>query len=348
MSDDLGEAIAEDPLEELPQPEVTFNPINPATWRDPSVVVEGFLKNPGPLKYTGNVDEVINHFGGYGFEQVDHGFGMVLYCHTIDGKAIVVPKGWWIIPGPQGGTFTVRVDHADLPTEKKPAPTFVSKPAEIRAIQFRGDNIKEIWDAFGTAGIYGPTEKNPNWLILTTTHGDTAPCRVGDWVVPDSRPDTFYPVKPEVFEKRWKAGSLVEEAANPTHRVSISVDVNQQQWAKIFGQFSELVENLGTEYPSAHVVSKVLSKVEPVEEVALEPATDSDAQNIIQGLAVAGYEIWKKRKNEDDLLVFNERTRLKLRNILYAQFPDFSQNDADDLIAAIVNSGIVFRERSGQ
>lgn len=80
------------------------------------------------------------------------------------------------------------------------------KPIEIEAVQFTGDNVEEIWDAFGVSsvrGIYGPTEANPDYLILTTTHGDPAPARAGDWVIPDSRPDTFYPCKPDVFEATY-------------------------------------------------------------------------------------------------------------------------------------------------
>ncbi len=62
------------------------------------------------------------------------------------------------------------------------------KPVEIEAIQFTGSNVQEIWDAFGTAGIYGPTEKNPDHLILTTVHGDEAPARAGDWVIRTGSP----------------------------------------------------------------------------------------------------------------------------------------------------------------
>lgn len=85
--------------------------------------------------------------------------------------------------------------------------TYRKKPIETPAIQFTGDNVTEIWDAFGADGIYGLTEKNPDFLILTTTHGDPAPCRVGDWVVPDSKPGTFYPIKPDVFEATYEAVS---------------------------------------------------------------------------------------------------------------------------------------------
>jgi hypothetical protein len=83
-------------------------------------------------------------------------------------------------------------------------PKFRKKPIVIEAIQFTGDNVNEIWDRFGAAGIYGPTETNPDHLILTTTHGDPAPARVGDWVVPDSQPHTFYPIKPDVFEATYE------------------------------------------------------------------------------------------------------------------------------------------------
>lgn len=78
------------------------------------------------------------------------------------------------------------------------------KPVVIEAIQFTGDNVEEIWAAFGATGIYGPTETNPDHLILTTVHGDPAPCRPGDWVIPDGEPGTFYPCKPDIFEATYE------------------------------------------------------------------------------------------------------------------------------------------------
>ena len=81
---------------------------------------------------------------------------------------------------------------------------FRKRPIEIEAVQFTGNNVQEIWDAFGAEGIYGPTEKNPDHLVLTTTHGDPSPCRAGDWVIPDSRPGTFYPCKPDVFAATYE------------------------------------------------------------------------------------------------------------------------------------------------
>jgi hypothetical protein len=78
------------------------------------------------------------------------------------------------------------------------------KPVITEAIQWTGENIEEIWDWGGTAGIYGPTEKNPDQLILTTIHGEQAIARIDDWVLPEPVRDRFYPVKPEIFEATYE------------------------------------------------------------------------------------------------------------------------------------------------
>ena len=81
--------------------------------------------------------------------------------------------------------------------------TFRKKPIEVEAMQWTGDNIAAIWDWGGTAGIYGPTEENPDQLILTTIHGEQAVARVGDWVIREPRADRFYPCKPDIFEATY-------------------------------------------------------------------------------------------------------------------------------------------------
>jgi hypothetical protein len=85
--------------------------------------------------------------------------------------------------------------------------TYRKKPVEIQAIQFTGDNIEQIWDAFGTAGIYDPTEKNLNALLLTTIDGEKVPCPVGHWVIAEPVPNRFYPCDPGVFADRYEAVS---------------------------------------------------------------------------------------------------------------------------------------------
>lgn len=73
------------------------------------------------------------------------------------------------------------------------------KPVEVEAIQWTGGNIQQIWDWGGVSGIYGPTEENPDQLILTTIHGEPATARIGDWVIAEPVPGRFYPCKPDVF-----------------------------------------------------------------------------------------------------------------------------------------------------
>ena len=75
---------------------------------------------------------------------------------------------------------------------------------ELSAIQFTGDNAAEIWDEFGAAGIYGPSEINPDHLLLTTISGDRVPCRAGDWVIPEEVPGRFYPCDQATFARKYE------------------------------------------------------------------------------------------------------------------------------------------------
>jgi len=82
-------------------------------------------------------------------------------------------------------------------------PRFKKKPLIIEAVQWTGKNIEAIWDVFGAAGIYGPTETNPDYLLLTTPDGFQAPCYINDWVVPSHKQDTFHPVNPHVMDVKY-------------------------------------------------------------------------------------------------------------------------------------------------
>lgn len=84
------------------------------------------------------------------------------------------------------------------------AQTFRKKPVEIRAIHWTGDNLDEVWEAFGTAGIYGCTEANPDALLLTTIDGEVVPCPSGHWVIAEPVPNRFYPCDPHVFADRYE------------------------------------------------------------------------------------------------------------------------------------------------
>lgn len=91
------------------------------------------------------------------------------------------------------------------------------KPVVIEAVQLRWSTWNAVCDFVGDAllrdnpdgareipasqasDICG--EPGPGYICLdlTTTHGDLATFRHGDWIVPDSKPGTFYPINPTVF-----------------------------------------------------------------------------------------------------------------------------------------------------
>lgn len=41
-----------------------------------------------------------------------------------------------------------------------------SRPIEIEAVQWTGDNVQELWDVFTAEKVYGPTEEDGNLYIL--------------------------------------------------------------------------------------------------------------------------------------------------------------------------------------
>jgi hypothetical protein len=76
-------------------------------------------------------------------------------------------------------------------------------PLEIKAIQWTGDNIEEIWETFGATGIYGPTEVNPDFLLLETPDGFQTPCRLNEWIVPNSKANTFHSVDSKLMAAKY-------------------------------------------------------------------------------------------------------------------------------------------------
>lgn len=98
---------------------------------------------------------------------------------------------------------------------------YKSKPATCEAVQLNWKNWNEVCDFTGkTISPENPAreigesavsstcgERGPTFIEfdVITIHGDKATVRHGDYIVrePD-RTDRFYPVKPDVFEKRWE------------------------------------------------------------------------------------------------------------------------------------------------
>jgi len=69
------------------------------------------------------------------------------------------------------------------------------KPVIIEAEQYTGNN-----NPFGAAKI----NEEGKSFIETMHDGQTVVLEVGDWVIPDGKPDTYYPCKPDVFERTYE------------------------------------------------------------------------------------------------------------------------------------------------
>lgn len=94
------------------------------------------------------------------------------------------------------------------------------KPVVIEAIQLNWKNWSQVCDFLGDGvSVDNPGfniglnevsdtcgEEGPEYIAVNviTTHGETAVVRHGDWIIPDSKPGTFYPCKPDVFAATYE------------------------------------------------------------------------------------------------------------------------------------------------
>ena len=75
------------------------------------------------------------------------------------------------------------------------------KPVVIEAIQFTGNNIADIWEAFGAGDVYGPTELSTSAFIGTAEGRMEA--KPGDWIIRGIKGE-LYPCKPDIFEATYE------------------------------------------------------------------------------------------------------------------------------------------------
>lgn len=84
--------------------------------------------------------------------------------------------------------------------------TYVSLPAEIKASQFNG-NIDETPGVFLHSFYSDPADIGGRRLVefpaVETINGNFARVEVGDYVVQEPDGTHYYPVKAEIFNKRW-------------------------------------------------------------------------------------------------------------------------------------------------
>lgn len=91
-------------------------------------------------------------------------------------------------------------------------PKFRKKPIEIDAVQWNGKNFDEIMNFMnefhGSKLNYENAEQRAlktGIITITTMHdGQHVNVAPGDWIVPDGKPNTFYPIKSDVFEKTYE------------------------------------------------------------------------------------------------------------------------------------------------
>lgn len=78
-----------------------------------------------------------------------------------------------------------------------------TKPCEIEAIQFTGDNLKEI-NEFAKTDCVGAkfTGDKCTGLAISTLEGYMN-ASIGDYIIKGLRGE-FYPCKPDVFEKKYE------------------------------------------------------------------------------------------------------------------------------------------------
>lgn len=105
---------------------------------------------------------------------------------------------------------------------------WIKKPLRTRAVQVRWTQWNQVCELLGdalvtenpggavticadeasdTCGEEGPTYISFN---VRTIHGETAVVRHGDWIIPESAPGRFYPVKPDVFARTYDPATGAE------------------------------------------------------------------------------------------------------------------------------------------
>ena len=74
---------------------------------------------------------------------------------------------------------------------------YVKKPVTVEAVQWTGDNRKDIWDFCTLAYFNTDFETGDLHLMIQTLEG-TMEASVGDYIIKGIKGE-FYPCKPDIF-----------------------------------------------------------------------------------------------------------------------------------------------------
>ena len=78
---------------------------------------------------------------------------------------------------------------------------FRKKPVVIEAVQWTGENLKEIEMFINQGAPWGNTT-NPEKLVIHTLEGDHT-ANKGDWIIKGVHGE-YYPCKPGIFEETYE------------------------------------------------------------------------------------------------------------------------------------------------
>jgi hypothetical protein len=102
---------------------------------------------------------------------------------------------------------------------------FRKKPVVIDAIQYDGSNnpfgaIKKHKCDYRMCPLCGGDNIEHDY-IETMHDNQSVVVKAGDWIIPDGKPDTFYPCKPDIFEKTYEAANESPEPSPVAEEVGI-------------------------------------------------------------------------------------------------------------------------------
>ena len=79
---------------------------------------------------------------------------------------------------------------------------YKSLPTTIRAVQFTDKNKDRVRNSL-TGQHAVDFEDGKPILKVTTIHGEIAIVRLGDWIVKESKPGHYYPIKNDIFCSKY-------------------------------------------------------------------------------------------------------------------------------------------------
>jgi len=111
---------------------------------------------------------------------------------------------------------------------------FRRKPAVIEAVQWNGENIKEILEFADSSFI----DKDSYTLKIKTLEG-TWTAERGDWIMKDIN-DEFYPCKPDIFDETYETLGYASGTSDFTELMKMGILGNAEGELTYFPEGSKI------------------------------------------------------------------------------------------------------------